>query len=71
MMLEDEESLFLTLEISEGKRFTDEVICSLLKKEYHIRKGTLELKEYLYYFIVFHSLYERVRKSYEGYKVCF
>jgi len=62
-LLEDEESLFLSLKLAEGKGFSDEVNRALLKKEYHIPTGPLELKEQLRYITVFHSLFNRPGKA--------
>ena len=59
-LVEDEENLFLSLKLAEGKGFSDEAIHSLLKKEYHIPVGFLELKEQLRYIMVFHSLFNRM-----------
>ena len=62
-LLEDEESLFLSLKLAEGKDFLDKAIWSLLKKEYHILTSPLELKEQLHYITVFHSLFNSLGKS--------
>jgi len=62
-LLEDEESLFLSLKLAEDKGFSDEVIYFLLKKEYHIPTDPLKLKEQLQYITVFHSLFNRLGKS--------
>ena len=62
-MLEDKESLFLSLKLAKGKGFSDKAIRSLLKKEYHIPTSLLELKEQLCYITVFHSLFNGHGKS--------
>ena len=62
-LVEDEENLFLSLKLMEGKGFSDEAIRSLLKKEYHIPTGPLGLKEQLRYIMVFHSLFNRIGRG--------
>ena len=62
-LVEDEENLFLLLKLAEGKGFFYEVIRSLLKKEYHIPAGPLELKEQLRYMTVFYSLFNGTRRA--------
>ena len=69
--VDDKESLFLALKMTEGSGFTDEAIKSLLKKEYYISTNLLELKEQLRYITVFHSLFNRTGKSTKGIKGVF
>ena len=51
------------MKLAEDKGFTDEAIKSLLKKEFYISIGPLELKEHLRYITVFHSLFNGTGKA--------
>ena len=61
-LAKNKEKLFLSLKLTKGKGFSDEIIRSLLKKEYYIPTGPLELKEQLQYIIIFHSLFNRIER---------
>ena len=62
-LLDDEEGLFLVLKLAEGKGFSDKAIHSLLKKEFHISTGPLELKEQLHFITIFYSLFNGPGKA--------
>ena len=62
-LVKDKENLFLSMKLAKGKGFSDKVIHFLLKKEYHIPTCPLELKEQLWYIMVFHSLFNGIGRS--------
>ena len=62
-LLDDEESLLLSLKLAEGKGFVHEAIRDLLKKEFHILEAPLELKDHLRCITVFHSPFNGTDKA--------